>query len=94
MGGRDNNCSCCSGGCGKHETSLDHEDSDVPVDVNRYFELVVVLNELVNSGDGAKAERGTSLAQTLSKSHSSAIRKIKSIVKGFWSTITKPGPFY
>jgi len=70
IGRRDDaNCSCSRGGCGKCETRLDHGDLEV-----------VAFHELANPGDAANAESGTSVAQTLSKSHSSAMCRIRSIV--------------
>lgn len=68
----DANCSFRSGGCGKCDTRFDHGDNG--------NNDVVVFNELANSGDAANAESGTSAAQTLSKSHSSAICRTRSIV--------------
>jgi hypothetical protein len=74
------NWSCRSGGCGRCETSLAHGDSDDPVEVNRNFVLVVTLDEVAKSGEAANAESGTSLAQILSKSRSSAMCRIRSMV--------------
>ena len=75
---KDTNWSCRRDGCGRCETNLAQGDNDGSA-VNKYLALAVTLDE-AKSGEVAKAESGTSLAQTLSKTYSSAMDKIKSII--------------
>ncbi len=72
----------CSGGCGKCDTNFaqgDNDELDDARNVGRYFAADVPLNDFTNSGE-PNAERGTRLAQTLSKRYSSAICRMRSIV--------------
>ena len=84
---KDASCSCRRDGCGRCETSLAQGDNNGSA-VNKYLVLAVRLKELAKSGEVAKAESGTSLAQTLSKIQSSAMDRIKSIIMTTTTTAT------